>query len=143
MTPIRHWSFSSSTQLAFGWGAVRELSSAVRRYGWRRVLLLTDPVLARLPMMEAVCEPLRRAGAEPILFDGGYNLYMYAGNDPVNRMDPDGREWEPFEFPDSPEDLPQGDWTPDSDGCYGSPRRTETCASSRVTTGSSASCTTT
>ncbi len=70
-TPIRHWSFSSSHQLAFGWGAVRELSAAARRYGWKRVLVLTDPVIARLPMLESVHEQLRRAGAEPILFDGG------------------------------------------------------------------------
>ena len=71
MNPIRHWSFSSSNQLAFGWGAVRELSAAVRRSGWKRVLILTDPVIARLPMTEAVSESLRRTGAEPILFEGG------------------------------------------------------------------------
>ena len=71
MNPIRHWSFSTSSQLAFGWGSIRELAAAVRRYRWKRILLMTDPVIARLPMTEAVSEQLRRAGAEPILFDGG------------------------------------------------------------------------
>ena len=71
MNPIRHWSFSSSGQLAFGWGAIRELGAAVRRYGWKRVLVMTDPVIARLPMCEWVDAELRRAGAAPILFDGG------------------------------------------------------------------------
>ncbi len=67
----RHWCFSSSTQLAFGWGAIRELSAAVRRFGWRRVLIMTDPVLAKLPMLEKVSEELRRAGVDSVLFDKG------------------------------------------------------------------------
>ncbi len=69
--PIRHWSFSSCTQLAFGWGAIRELSVAVRRFGWKRVLVITDPVIAKLSMMSAVTDELRRGGASPELFDGG------------------------------------------------------------------------
>lgn len=31
---------------------------------------------------------------EPSLFGGGFNLYAYAGNDPVNFFDPDGAEAE-------------------------------------------------
>ena len=71
MNPIRHWSFSSSGQLAFGWGAVRELGAAARRYGWKRVMVMTDPVIARLPMCEWVNSELKRAGTDPILFEGG------------------------------------------------------------------------
>ena len=71
MTPIRHWSFSSSSQLAFGWGSIRELGAAARRYSWKRVLVMTDPVIARLSIWEAVQDQLRRAGTDPILFDGG------------------------------------------------------------------------
>ncbi len=70
MNSIRHWSFSSSSQLAFGWGSIRELESAARRYGWKRVLVMTDPVIARLPMLEMVRDRLRHAGTEVALFDG-------------------------------------------------------------------------
>ena len=70
-TEIRHWSFSSSGQLAFGWGAIRELAAAVRRFGWTRVLIITDPVIAKLPMTAAVTDLLRRAGVDPVLFAGG------------------------------------------------------------------------
>ena len=70
-TPIRHWSFSSSSQLAFGWGAIRELGAAARRQGWKRVLVMTDPVLAKLPPLASVNEQLRAAGADSILFEGG------------------------------------------------------------------------
>lgn len=69
--PIRHWSFCSATQLAFGWGAVRELSAAAKRFGWRRALVITDPVIAKLPMMAAVEEALRAAGVDLVLFDQG------------------------------------------------------------------------
>lgn len=71
MSSLRHWSFSTSTQLAFGWGSVRELTAAVRRNGWRRVLVITDPGIARLSMTERVIESLRGGGGEAILFDGG------------------------------------------------------------------------
>jgi len=69
--PIRHWSFSSSSQLAFGWGAIRELGAAARRYGWKRVLVITDPVIAKLPLLAIVNDQLRKAGVDPVLFDGG------------------------------------------------------------------------
>lgn len=71
MNPIRHWSFSSSSQLAFGWGSIRELGASASRYGWKRVLVMTDPVIAQLPMMEWVREQLRRVGTDVALFDGG------------------------------------------------------------------------
>lgn len=68
---IRHWSYSSATQLAFGWGAIRELAAAVKRFHWRRVLVITDPAIAKLPMRVAVEEALRTAGATQVLFDQG------------------------------------------------------------------------
>lgn len=71
MFALRHWSFSTSTQLAFGWGSVRELTAAVRRHGWRRILVITDPGIARMPMTERVAESLRLGGGEAVLFDGG------------------------------------------------------------------------
>lgn len=69
--PLRHWSFSSSSQLSFGWGSIRELGAAARRYAWKRVMVLTDPVLARLPLLGLVNDQLKREGVAPVLFDGG------------------------------------------------------------------------
>ncbi len=43
----------------------------MKRFGWRRVLVITDPVIAKLPMQAAVDEALRSAGAERMLFDQG------------------------------------------------------------------------
>lgn len=70
-SPLRHWSFASASQFTFGWGAIRELGAAARRYEWKRVMVLTDPVLAKLPLMGLVNEQLKSAGVAPILFDGG------------------------------------------------------------------------
>jgi alcohol dehydrogenase class IV len=70
-TGIRHWSFASSSQLAFGWGAIRELSQAVRRGNWQRVLIVTDPVIAQLPCTQTVIEQLQSAGAQTVLFREG------------------------------------------------------------------------
>lgn len=71
MSAIRHWSFSTSTQLSFGWGAIRELSLAVRRFQWKRILVVTDPIISRLTIWDTVQSHLKHVGCEPILFEGG------------------------------------------------------------------------
>ena len=35
---------------------------------------------------------------DPILLDGGWNVYAFCGNDPINRMDPSGEDFMSFMF---------------------------------------------
>ncbi len=63
-----NWSFP--TPIRFGPGRIKELPAACRRTGMTRPLLVTDPGLAALPMIDAALRSLREAGLEAGLFCG-------------------------------------------------------------------------
>jgi alcohol dehydrogenase class IV len=65
------WQFHTSGQLVFGWGAVRQLPSLLRRQRFRRVFLVTDRVLAGNGILAQVRVPLVDAGLDVDVFDGG------------------------------------------------------------------------
>jgi alcohol dehydrogenase class IV len=65
------WTFHSAGQLLFGRHAVRQLSSVTGRLGARRVLIVTDPVLQKIGVLEEVREPLAKGGTVVETFTGG------------------------------------------------------------------------
>ena len=56
------------TSIRFGAGRIRELADACKAVGLRRPLLVTDPGLAKLPMIGDAMTGLRKAGLEVALF---------------------------------------------------------------------------
>jgi alcohol dehydrogenase class IV len=56
------------TNIRFGVGRIGELPQACREFGLLRPLLVTDPGLARLPMLEAILRSLRDASLGVALF---------------------------------------------------------------------------
>ncbi|MCS6779584.1 MAG: iron-containing alcohol dehydrogenase [Geminicoccaceae bacterium] len=67
-TLVTTWNYP--TRIRFGVGTVRELAEACRSAGMSRPLVVTDPGLARLPLLERVLEPLREARLAHAVFDG-------------------------------------------------------------------------
>jgi alcohol dehydrogenase class IV len=67
-TRLVTWNYP--TRVRFGVGAVREVGEACRAAGLARPLVVTDPGLARLGLLEEVLAPLERAGLRPAVFDG-------------------------------------------------------------------------
>lgn len=65
------WNFASAGQLVFGVGASAQLGELARRYGYSRVLIVTDPQLALAGILDRVRSPLVEAGVEVDVFDGG------------------------------------------------------------------------
>ncbi len=65
------WTFHSAGQLVFGRDAVKQLGEIAGRLGARRVLVVTDSVLVRAGLAEAVGTPLVGAGVTVATFDGG------------------------------------------------------------------------
>ena len=63
-----HGNWSYPTTVRMGAGRVAELSEAVRSSDMRRPLVVTDPQLAALPMIDAIRSALETAGLEPGLF---------------------------------------------------------------------------
>jgi hydroxyacid-oxoacid transhydrogenase len=57
------------TNVVFGVGATREVGAAMRRFGARRVLLVTDAQVARLTPVEVALDALRAAGVETEVYD--------------------------------------------------------------------------
>ena len=58
----------SSAGIKYGFGATREVGHDMKELGARRVLVVTDPRLARLEPVAVVLEALRREGIEAILY---------------------------------------------------------------------------
>ncbi|MGE0760030.1 MAG: iron-containing alcohol dehydrogenase [Pirellulaceae bacterium] len=65
------WNFSTAGQLTYGIGAVNRLPEICLRRRWSRVLIVTDRLLCEAGVVERVAGPLRSAGVEVELFDGG------------------------------------------------------------------------
>ena len=65
------WNFHTAGQFHFGPGAVELLPEILRRHGWNRVLLVTDPALVRAGVAATVRQQLERAHAHVELFDEG------------------------------------------------------------------------
>src|SRR4029079_17223248 len=66
MALVGNWNYPTS--IRFGAGRIKELSEACRAVGLKRPLLVTDPGLARLPMIADAMTALRKAGIEAGVF---------------------------------------------------------------------------
>jgi alcohol dehydrogenase class IV len=62
----RNWNYPTSVR--FGVGRIRELPSVCRELGMQRPLLVTDPGLRALPMIESALTALRSAGLGDAVF---------------------------------------------------------------------------
>ena len=67
-TPTGNWNYP--TKVAFGAGRIAELAAHVRALGAERVLVVTDPGLARTPVIPAVTRALDAGGVAWTVFDG-------------------------------------------------------------------------
>jgi alcohol dehydrogenase class IV len=65
------WTFHTATQLIFGRDAARQLGEVASRLGAGRVLVVTDPILARAGPLDRVRRPLSDSGVTVDVFDGG------------------------------------------------------------------------
>jgi alcohol dehydrogenase class IV len=65
------WNFHSAGALHFGRESVNKLGDIARSWNWRRVFIVTDRILAKAGIVETVATPLRVAGIELEIFDGG------------------------------------------------------------------------
>src|SRR5882757_1428839 len=63
---VGNWNYPTS--IRFGAGRIRELPEACKAVGLKRPLLVTDPGLAKLPMIGDAVMALRKAGLEVALF---------------------------------------------------------------------------
>jgi len=63
---VRNWNYPTSVR--FGPGRIAELPAVCRELGIRRPLLVTDPGLRKLPMIEQVLGALRAAGLGDAVF---------------------------------------------------------------------------
>ncbi len=65
------WTFHSAGQLVFGRHATKQLGDIVSRLGARRILIVTDTILAKAGLVEPVHVPLSEAGVVVEVFSGG------------------------------------------------------------------------
>src|SRR5438034_3464358 len=65
------WTFHSAGQLLFGRNAARQLGEIAQRLQAKRILIVTDPVLAKAGLVARVREPLERGTIPSELFTGG------------------------------------------------------------------------
>jgi alcohol dehydrogenase class IV len=65
------WSFHTAQQLLFGRGAADQLGEVARRLGAKRILVVTDPVLLKAGLIDAVHAPLSEEGVAVEIFSEG------------------------------------------------------------------------
>jgi hydroxyacid-oxoacid transhydrogenase len=58
-----------TSSITFGRGATAEVGENMRSLGANRVMVVTDPNVARLPAVSIVVESLREAGIDPVIYD--------------------------------------------------------------------------
>src|SRR5204862_5844334 len=63
--------FHTAGQIIFGRNAINQLGEVARRVQAKRVLVITDPMLAEAGLIERVRAPLMEAGIEVEAFTGG------------------------------------------------------------------------
>ena len=61
-----NWNYPTS--MRFGVGRIAELPDACKQLGFKRPLLVTDPGLAKLPMIQEALASLKAAGLQAGLF---------------------------------------------------------------------------
>jgi hydroxyacid-oxoacid transhydrogenase len=59
----------ATSSIRFGWGATREVGMDLADWKVRRVMVVTDPVLSRLPPLATVLESLEKSGVEFRVYD--------------------------------------------------------------------------
>ena len=75
------WNFYSAGRIVFGSGVVRRLAQFLLPLKPNRVLIVTDPILAKVGVLAQVEAPLRSAGLEVAVFDGGEPEPSFAAAD--------------------------------------------------------------
>jgi len=65
------WTFHTAGQLVFGCHATRQLGDIAARMGLRRILIVTDAILLKAGLIEAVHAPLSEAGVSVEVFSEG------------------------------------------------------------------------
>ncbi len=65
------WTFHSAGQLLFGRNSARQVSDLALRAGYRRILVVTDPVLVKAGVAERVHIPLSESGVRVEVFSEG------------------------------------------------------------------------
>ena len=66
-----YWNFYSAGRIVFGSGVIDRLAKFIRPWAVKRALVVTDPALVRAGVVAKVIDPLRSAGVELTVFDGG------------------------------------------------------------------------
>ncbi len=59
----------ATSSIRFGWGVTREIGMDLAELKLRRVMLVTDPILRKLPPVETALESLEKHGVGYVLFD--------------------------------------------------------------------------
>ncbi len=65
------WTFNSAGQIVFGRNAAAQVGVLARTHGARKALVVTDSNLVRAGMLDRILTPLREAGIETAVFEGG------------------------------------------------------------------------
>ena len=58
----------SSANLKYGFGATREVGYEMKELGARRIMVVTDPRMAKLPPVAVALDALKQEGLEAALF---------------------------------------------------------------------------
>ncbi|MFO0426719.1 MAG: iron-containing alcohol dehydrogenase [Planctomyces sp.] len=75
------WNFCSAGRVVFGMGVSRQLLRFLKPFRPGRVFVVTDQILVRVGMVDQVLTPLRDAGIQVIVFDGGEAEPSFAAAD--------------------------------------------------------------
>src|SRR4051812_29961567 len=59
----------ATSSIRFGWGASREVGMDLAEWKIRRAMVVTDPLLRKLPLVATVLESLEKSGIEFQVFD--------------------------------------------------------------------------